>query len=137
MADETEIPFVFAQVVCNLLLLTPEPPAEDSIVLECPDSLETILVCGLDAVNESDRIYVAGHTGLAGSAICRRLATAGYCNVLTRTHPELDLTVQLSVGASTSGVQFDGHLKISSSIWGSTKVAKHADLPAHDRRVGP
>ena len=48
-------------------------------------------------MNESDRIYVAGHTGLAGSAICRRLATAGYRNVLTRTHPELDLTVQSEV----------------------------------------
>jgi len=48
-------------------------------------------------VNESDRIYVAGHTGLAGSAICRRLATAGYRHVLTRTHPELDLTVQSEV----------------------------------------
>jgi GDP-L-fucose synthase len=48
-------------------------------------------------VNESDRIYVAGHTGLAGSAICRRLAAAGYRNVLTRTHAELDLTAQTAV----------------------------------------
>jgi GDP-L-fucose synthase len=48
-------------------------------------------------MNESDRIYVAGHTGLAGSAICRRLAAAGYRNVITRTHVELDLTVQSAV----------------------------------------
>jgi GDP-L-fucose synthase len=43
-------------------------------------------------VNESDRIFVAGHTGLVGSAICRRLATGGYRNVITRTRAELDLT---------------------------------------------
>lgn len=48
-------------------------------------------------VNESDSIYVAGHTGLAGSAICRRLAAQGYRNVLTRSHAELDLTSQPAV----------------------------------------
>jgi GDP-L-fucose synthase len=44
------------------------------------------------------RIYVAGHRGLAGSAILRRLEVAGYRNVLTRTHAELDLTDYGSVG---------------------------------------
>jgi GDP-L-fucose synthase len=48
-------------------------------------------------VNESDRIYVAGHSGLAGSAICRRLAAAGYRNLITRTHADLDLTEQPAV----------------------------------------
>lgn len=38
------------------------------------------------------RIYVAGHRGLVGAALCRALATAGYRNVLKRTHAELDLT---------------------------------------------
>lgn len=51
----------------------------------------------ISTVNELDRIYVAGHTGLAGSAICRRLNAAGYRNVLTRTHAELDLTTQSAV----------------------------------------
>jgi GDP-L-fucose synthase len=37
------------------------------------------------------RIYVAGHRGLAGSAIVRRLQRAGYRNLVTRTHAELDL----------------------------------------------
>jgi GDP-L-fucose synthase len=37
------------------------------------------------------RIYVAGHRGLAGSAIVRRLQRAGYRNLITRTHAELDL----------------------------------------------
>jgi len=38
------------------------------------------------------KIYVAGHRGLAGSALVRRLRAGGYRNLLTRTHAELDLT---------------------------------------------
>ncbi len=38
------------------------------------------------------RIYVAGHRGLVGSAITRRLTQDGYSNLLTRSHAELDLT---------------------------------------------
>ena len=37
-------------------------------------------------------IYIAGHRGLVGSAIVRRLHKAGYTNLLLRTHAELDLT---------------------------------------------
>jgi len=48
-------------------------------------------------VNESDRIYVAGHSGLAGSAICRRLAAGGYRNLIVREHADLDLTSQEAV----------------------------------------
>jgi GDP-L-fucose synthase len=42
-------------------------------------------------------IYVAGHRGLAGSAIIRRLQTSGYQNLITRTHAELDLSQQEAV----------------------------------------
>jgi GDP-L-fucose synthase len=42
----------------------------------------------------SDKIYVAGHRGLAGSAIARALGAAGYRNIITRSHAELDLTDQ-------------------------------------------
>jgi GDP-L-fucose synthase len=45
------------------------------------------------------RIYVAGHRGLVGSAICRRLASLGYRNVLTATRRELDLRDQSAVNA--------------------------------------
>jgi GDP-L-fucose synthase len=38
------------------------------------------------------RIYVAGHRGLAGSALVRQLQARGYRNILTRAHAELDLT---------------------------------------------
>jgi GDP-L-fucose synthase len=43
-------------------------------------------------MEKTDRIYVAGHRGLAGSAIVRRLRAAGYQNLLLRTHAELELT---------------------------------------------
>ena len=43
------------------------------------------------------RIYVAGHRGLVGSAIVRRLETEGANNLILRTHQELDLTHQNEV----------------------------------------
>lgn len=48
-------------------------------------------------MNKSDKIYVAGHNGLIGSAIVRRLENDGYTNIITRSHSELDLTDQSSV----------------------------------------
>ena len=48
-------------------------------------------------MEKSSRIYVAGHRGMVGSAICRALENAGYCNIVTRTHKELDLTRQDAV----------------------------------------
>jgi len=48
-------------------------------------------------MNERSRIYLAGHTGLVGSAIYRKLLQKGYSNVITRTHRELDLIRQSEV----------------------------------------
>lgn len=48
-------------------------------------------------MEKSAKIYVAGHRGLVGSAICRVLANEGYTNVLKRTHAELDLESQSAV----------------------------------------
>jgi len=45
------------------------------------------------------RIYVAGHRGLAGSAIVRRLRAAGCDNIITRTHEEVDLIDQRATSA--------------------------------------
>lgn len=50
-------------------------------------------------MDKSSKIYVAGHHGLVGSAILRRLKAGGYHNVVTRTHAELDLTNQAAVHA--------------------------------------
>ena len=43
------------------------------------------------------KIYVAGHNGLAGSALVKKLKSLGYGNIITRTHAELDLTRQEAV----------------------------------------
>ncbi len=43
------------------------------------------------------KIYVAGHTGLVGSAFMRKFNENGYSNIITRTHQELDLTNQSDV----------------------------------------
>jgi GDP-L-fucose synthase len=43
-------------------------------------------------VKRDSKIYVAGHRGLAGSALWRRLEAQGYRNLVGRTHKELDLT---------------------------------------------
>jgi GDP-L-fucose synthase len=48
-------------------------------------------------MNIEDRVYVAGHRGLVGSAICRRLHALGYTQLITRPHAELDLTDQQAV----------------------------------------
>lgn len=43
------------------------------------------------------KIYVAGHRGLVGSALMRKLEAKGYTNLVTRTHSDLDLTDQAAV----------------------------------------
>lgn len=48
-------------------------------------------------ITPASRIYVAGHRGLVGSAIVRRLRSEGYHNIVTRTHGELDLLDQRAV----------------------------------------
>ncbi|MHB1143131.1 MAG: GDP-L-fucose synthase [Sulfuricaulis sp.] len=50
-------------------------------------------------MKSDSKIYVAGHRGLVGSAIMRRLVTGGYANTVTRAHSELDLTDQSAVEA--------------------------------------
>lgn len=48
-------------------------------------------------MKQNDKIYVAGHRGMVGSAIVRRLEAEGYNNIVTRTHKELDLCRQEEV----------------------------------------
>lgn len=47
----------------------------------------------------SQKIYVAGHRGMVGSAIVRTLQSQGYSNIIGRTHAELDLTNQAQVAS--------------------------------------
>lgn len=50
-------------------------------------------------MNKESRIYIAGHRGLVGGAIVRRLEREGHARLITRTHAELDLTSQAAVQA--------------------------------------
>jgi GDP-L-fucose synthase len=48
-------------------------------------------------MNLNDKIYIAGHRGLVGSAIVRQLEARGFSNLIMRTHKELNLTNQTEV----------------------------------------
>ncbi len=48
-------------------------------------------------MNHQDKIYIAGHSGLVGSALVRLLTAKGYTNIVTRTSAELDLREQSEV----------------------------------------
>jgi GDP-L-fucose synthase len=53
------------------------------------------------------RIYVAGHRGMVGSAIVRHLEAQGGCEIITRTHAELDLIDQAAVRRFFEAEQID------------------------------
>lgn len=48
-------------------------------------------------MEKDSKIYIAGHRGMVGSSILRKLKSEGYNNIITQTHSELDLTNQLKV----------------------------------------
>ena len=48
-------------------------------------------------MQKSDKVYIAGHRGMVGSAIHRKLTAEGYQNIITRTSSELDLKAQEAV----------------------------------------
>jgi len=48
-------------------------------------------------MSKEDRIFIAGHGGMVGSALVRKLRESGYINLITRTRAELDLIQQVDV----------------------------------------
>ena len=48
-------------------------------------------------MDKSDKIFVAGHRGMVGSAVLRRLGAQGFGNIVTRARPQLDLTDESAV----------------------------------------
>ncbi len=58
-------------------------------------------------MHQDNRIFIAGHRGLVGSAIHRRLAREGYGNLVLRSRAELDLTNQAAVRAFFEGERID------------------------------
>ncbi len=58
-------------------------------------------------MNKEGKIYVAGHRGMVGSAIVRKLETLGFSDIITRTSSELDLRDQAAVNAFMEEVKPD------------------------------
>lgn len=50
-------------------------------------------------MEKNSKIYIAGHNGMVGSAIHRKLKTAGFSNIIFKSSSELDLTNQFSVNS--------------------------------------
>ena len=51
----------------------------------------------MKGMNKQDKIYIAGHRGMVGSAIVRKLQAEGFENIITRSSAELDLMNQAAV----------------------------------------
>ena len=51
----------------------------------------------IDIMNKCSRIYIAGHCGLVGSSIERKLLSKGFSNIIIRTRSQLDLANQEAV----------------------------------------
>ncbi|KAL9271454.1 putative GDP-L-fucose synthase 2, partial [Drosera capensis] len=62
-------------------------------------AMADIVTTGSFLSDKSAKIFVAGHRGLVGSAIVRRLQTLGFTNLVLRSHADLDLTIQSAVDA--------------------------------------
>ncbi|MDP9645044.1 MULTISPECIES: GDP-L-fucose synthase family protein [Paraburkholderia] len=69
-------------------------------------------------MNKHSRIFVAGHRGMVGSALVRRLAAAGYTNVITRSRVELDLTDQAAVNRFFQAEKIDVVLLAAARVGG-------------------
>jgi GDP-L-fucose synthase len=69
-------------------------------------------------ISKSDRVFVAGHRGLVGSALVRALEAKGYGNLLLRTHGELDLLDQAAVKAFLAAEKPDAIILAAARVGG-------------------
>src|SRR6201996_5779816 len=69
-------------------------------------------------ISERSRIFVAGHRGLVGSALVRRLEATGHENLLLRTREELDLTDQSQVRGFFEAERPDAVLMAAARVGG-------------------
>lgn len=69
-------------------------------------------------VNKNSKIYVAGHNGLVGSAIVRKLYQEGYSNLILKTHHELDLTQQNSCATFFAQIRPDYVILAAAKVGG-------------------
>ena len=76
---------------------------------------------------KTDKIYLAGHRGLVGSAILRRLGAKGYTNIVARSHAELDLERQAAVEAFFEVERPDYVILAAAKVGG---IGANSSLPA-------
>jgi GDP-L-fucose synthase len=69
-------------------------------------------------MNKQARIFVAGHRGMVGSALVRRLNAEGYHNVVTRSRAEVDLTDQAAVNGFFEREKIDVVLLAAARVGG-------------------
>lgn len=72
----------------------------------------------MDNIDKNSRIFVAGHRGLAGSAIVRRLEQGGYTNIVTRSRGELDLRRQRDVEVFFEETPLDAVVLAAATVGG-------------------
>jgi GDP-L-fucose synthase len=82
--------------------------------------------CEEIVIDRHARIYVAGHAGLAGSAICRRLRSLGHTNPVTRSHSELDLRDQAAVDRFFAAEQPDYVFLAAAKVGGILANSRYA-----------
>lgn len=78
-------------------------------------------------LSNGDRIFVAGHRGLVGSAIVRQLQAQGYPNIITRTRQELDLESQAAVDQFLSTERPDWVVMAAAKVGG---IGANSTYPA-------
>ncbi|WP_244815422.1 GDP-L-fucose synthase [Caballeronia sp. Lep1P3] len=78
-------------------------------------------------MNKHARIFVAGHRGMVGSALVRRLGAAGYDNIVTRTKARLDLTDQQAVNRFFEEDQIDVVFLAAARVGG---ILANSTMPA-------
>ena len=69
-------------------------------------------------MNKDAVVYIAGHRGLAGSAILRKFESAGFVNLVTRTHAQLDLTRQADTEAFFRDIRPDYVIMAAARVGG-------------------
>lgn len=78
-------------------------------------------------MDKNSKIYVAGHTGLVGSAFVRKLQSLGYDNLVLRTHAELDLLSQQAVESFFQTEKPDYVIDAAAKVGG---IKANSDAPA-------
>ncbi|MCH7954534.1 MAG: NAD-dependent epimerase/dehydratase family protein [Candidatus Marinimicrobia bacterium] len=85
-------------------------------------------------MHKDSKIYVAGHSGLVGSAIVRKLQNEGYDNLLLKSHQELELTDHKSVKDLFEALlRYSGILIKNDDVWRETVRAIHELWKYHNK----